>query len=103
MTDGMSSDSAGTLVLTDPGHDALQLLAPDGTLQTLIRDPRLRWPDGLSFGPCAPGAVSAEASCLYVTCSALHQVIGRTPGQIRRAGPYQVFRLRVPRAGYAGH
>ena len=105
MTDGMSSDAEGNLVLTDPGHDALQLLAPDGTLTTLIRDPRLRWPDGLSFGPCgAAGAnAAAPAECLYVTCSALHQVIGRTPGQIRRAGPYQVFRLRMPRAGYAGH
>jgi sugar lactone lactonase YvrE len=101
MTDGLSSDAAGTLILTDPGHDALQLLAPDGTLQTLIRDLRLRWPDGLSFGPCGKGP--GEASCLYVTCSALHQVIGRTPGQIRRAGPYQVFRLRMPRPGHAGH
>lgn len=104
MTDGMSSDTAGTLVLTDPGHDALQLLAPDGKLQTLVRDPRLRWPDGLSFGPCgAGGSAAGDASCLYVTCSALHFVIGRTPSQIRRAGPYQVFRLRTPRAGYAGH
>ncbi|HET9769176.1 MAG TPA: L-dopachrome tautomerase-related protein [Thermoanaerobaculia bacterium] len=101
MTDGMSSDADGNLVLTDPGHDALQLLAPDGTLTTLARDPRLRWPDGLSFGPC--GAASAGAECLYVTCSALHQVIGRTPGQIRRAGPYQVFQLRMPNPGYAGH
>ena len=112
MTDGMSSDAAGNLVLTDPGHDALQLLAPDGTLTTLIRDPRLRWPDGVSFGPCGAAATTsangatasaATADCLYVTCSALHQVIGRTPGQIRRAGPYQVFRLRMPRPGYAGH
>jgi sugar lactone lactonase YvrE len=101
MTDGMSADAAGNLVLTDPGHDALQLLAPDGTLTTLVRDPRLRWPDGLSFGPC--GATGGAADCLYITCSALHQVIGRTPGQIRRAGPYQVFRLRMPRPGYAGH
>jgi sugar lactone lactonase YvrE len=101
MTDGMSADAEGNLVLTDPGHDALQLLSPDGTLTTLVRDARLRWPDGLSFGPCDAAAASAE--CLYVTCSALHQVIGRTPGQIRQAGPYQVFRLRMPRAGYAGH
>src|SRR6185503_19867913 len=75
MTDGMSADAAGNLVLTDPGHDALQLLSPEGQLTTLVRDPRLRWPDGLSFGPCSapPGA----ADCIYVTCSALHQVIGR--------------------------
>ena len=101
MTDGMSADADGNLVLTDPGHDALQLLAPDGALTTLVRDPRLRWPDGLSFGPC--DATGSSAECLFVTCSALHQVIGRTPGQIRGAGPYQVFRLRMPRPGHAGH
>lgn len=101
MTDGMSSDAEGNLVLTDPGHDALQLLAPDGTLTTLIRDPRLRWPDGVSFGPCERGGAGAD--CLYVTCSALQRVIGRLPGQIRSAGPYQVFRLRMPHSGYAGH
>jgi sugar lactone lactonase YvrE len=111
MTDGLSIDLAGNLVATDFPHAALQLLSPRGELSTLVRDPRLRWPDGLSFGPCgdagagppaAAGAPAAPAHCLYVTCSALHQVIGRTPGQIRRAGPFQVYRLRMPEPGIAG-
>jgi len=38
------------------------LLAPDRTLRTLGKDPKLRWPDGLSFGP---------DGWLYVSCSAL--------------------------------
>ena len=102
---GYSPSDERTAVPPPPASgekDALQLLSPEGQLTTLVRDPRLRWPDGLSFGPC-DAATSAAADCLYVTCSALQLVIGRTPGQIRRAGPYQVYRLRRPRAGYAGH
>jgi hypothetical protein len=42
------------------------------------------------------------ANCLFVTCSALHEVIGRTPGQVRAAGPFGVYRLRMPFPGLAG-
>lgn len=94
MSDGLSSDSAGNVYLTDPEHSAVLRLGPDRLLTTLVRDERLRWPDGLSFGP---------HGWLYLTCSALHQVIGRTPGQVRSRAPFQVFRFR-PGAGAApGH
>ena len=102
MSDGLSTDLAGNVLLTDFPHDAIQLLAPDGSLRTLVRDPRLRWPDGLSFGP-DPASPKGPADWLYITASALHQVLGRTPGQIRTAGPYQLFRVRVPVPGIAGH
>jgi|CXWL01.1.fsa_nt_gi sugar lactone lactonase YvrE len=101
MTDGIAMDTAGNLVLTDFPHDALQLLAADGHLTTLLRDPRLRWPDGLSYGPGPDG--TGVADWLYVTSSALQRVIGRTPGQIRAAGPYHLFRIHMPAPGVAGH
>jgi sugar lactone lactonase YvrE len=85
MSDGLSTDTEGGIYVTDPEHSAVLRLAPDGTLTTLVKDARLRWPDGLSFGP---------DGWLYVTCSALHQVIGRTPGQVRRAAPFHVYRFR---------
>ena len=94
MSDGLSSDAAGNLYLTDPEHSALVRLGADGRLATLVRDPRLRWPDGLSFGP---------DGWLYVTCSALHQVIGRTPGQIRSSAPFHLFRFRPGAEAPAGH
>jgi sugar lactone lactonase YvrE len=94
MSDGLSSDAAGALYLTDPEHSALVRLGADGRLATLLRDPRLRWPDGLSFGP---------DGWLYVTCSALHQVIGRTPGQVRSSAPFHVFRFRPGAEAPAGH
>lgn len=94
MSDGITTDRAGNIYLSDLEHSAIVLLRPDRSLQTLVRDPRLRWPDGFSFGP---------DNWLYVSCSALHQVIGRLPGQIDAAGPYQIYRLRAPHGATPGH
>lgn len=94
MSDGIGIDLEDQIYLTDLEHSAIVRLRADGRLETLLRDDRLRWPDGLSFGP---------EGWLYVTCSALHQVIGRTPGQIRAAAPFQIYRFQPGAEGIAGH
>jgi sugar lactone lactonase YvrE len=94
MSDGIAIDSEGTVYLTDPEHSAIVALDPDRTLHTLVRDERLRWPDGLSFGP---------DGWLYVSCSALHQVILRDASEIRASAPYQIFRFRPGASGVPGH
>ena len=75
-------------------HSAIVSLRPDRSLETVIADPRLRWPDGFSFGP---------EGWLYVSCSALHQVIGRLPGQIADAGPFQIYRVWTGQTAWPGH
>jgi len=94
MSDGMSSDSDGGLYLTDPEHSSIVRVGPDHKLQTLVSTPTLRWPDGLSFGP---------DGWLYVTCSALHQVIGRLPSQVKEHAPFQIFRFKPGPSGVPGH
>ena len=89
MSDGIAIDSAGTLFLTDPEHSAILALGQDRALRTLVKDERLRWPDGLSLGP---------DGWLYVTCSALDRVILRGADEIRANAPYQIFRFK-PGAG----
>jgi sugar lactone lactonase YvrE len=94
MSDGITMDTAGNIYISDLEHSAVQRLNPRGELQTLIQSPKLRWPDGFSFGP---------DGWLYVTCSALHQIIGRPPSSVAKHAPYQIFRFRPGEDGVPGH
>ena len=94
LTDGLTSDDAGNLYLSDMEHSAIHRLAPDGSLETLLADERLRWPDGFSFGP---------DGYLYVTCSALQDVLFRSDEDVRRHSPYQVWRFRPGASAAPGH
>src|SRR5579885_3596266 len=85
LSDGATTDDAGNVYLTDPEHSALLVLGPDRRLRTLAKDPRLRWPDGLSFGP---------DGWLYVTCSALEYVLFTSAAGRRAHAPYQIWRLK---------
>ena len=66
----------------------------DGTLETLYKDKRLRWPDGFSFGP---------DGWLYVSASALQDVIAKPDRYIAEKGPYQLFKLKTDSTAYPGH
>jgi sugar lactone lactonase YvrE len=94
LTDGLTTDDEGNVYLSDMEHSAIHVVDRQGRLQTLVRDPRLRWPDGFSFGP---------DGWLYVTCSALQHVLFRSDEDIRRHAPYQIWRLRPGPAAAAGH
>lgn len=94
MSDGLTVDTAGNIYVSDLEHDAILLMRTDGSLQPLLQSPRLRWPDGFSFGP---------DGWLYVSCSALHQIIGQLPSSVTQHAPYQVFRLRPGYEGVPGH
>ncbi len=93
-SDGLSSDDAGNVYITDPEHSAVLTLGPDRQLKTLIKDPKLRWPDGLSFGP---------DGWLYVTCSSLQHVLFVAPGHQASHAPYHVFRFKPGATAAAGH
>jgi sugar lactone lactonase YvrE len=94
ISDGASTDDAGNVYLTDPEHSAVLAIGPERRLRTLVKDPALRWPDGLSFGP---------DGWLYLTCSALQDVLFVSTATMRTHAPFQVFRFRPGGSAAAGH
>lgn len=94
LSDGLTTDELDNVYLGDMEHSAILTIGPDRTLQTLIRDPRLRWPDGFSFGP---------DGWLYVTCSSLQDVLFVDSAHTRAKAPYQIYRFKPGPAGIPGH
>ncbi len=83
-TDGLWMDQQGNLYLTDVTNDAVTRLAPDGTLERVVEDTILQWPDTLSQGP--DGAI-------YVSASHINNSPPFNKGLSTRTQPYAVFKF----------
>ena len=97
LSDGSSTDLDGGIYITDMERSAVHRVDPEGALETIVRDPdRLRWPDGLCFGP---------DGWLYITASALQDYVGQAGVRrhVRAHAPYHVLRVRPGFAAPAGH
>ncbi len=73
-SDGMEFGPDGSLYFTAIEENAIKRRTPDGTMETVIQDDRLQWPDSLAIAP---------DGSFYVTTSRVH--LG--------SGPYQLFRF----------
>lgn len=93
LSDGLSIDVDGTVYVTDVEHNAVFAVGADRAPRTLLRSPRIRWPDALSFGP---------DGWLYVADSALAEVVLQSQEHIGAQGPYRIFRFRPGTEGIPG-
>lgn len=93
LSDGLSIDLEGNVYVTGVEHNAVFRVGRDRVPRTLVRSPRIRWPDALSFGP---------DGWLYVADSALSEVVFRPRSHIEAQAPYHIFRLRPGAAGVPG-
>lgn len=93
MSDGITIDWEDSVYVTDPEHDAIHRIDRRGDQVTLLRDDRLRWPDGIGFG---------RDGWIYVTCSALHEILLGGGEAVRRGAPYQLWRFRSGVLGEPG-
>jgi sugar lactone lactonase YvrE len=92
-SDGLSMDDAGNIYLTDVEHRGVAVLGTDRKLQTLIKDPRIRWADGLSFGP---------DGWLYIADSAIQDQLFKSKATIRKNSPYFLWRFKPGPVGTPG-
>jgi sugar lactone lactonase YvrE len=83
--DGLETDDAGRVYITNWEHNAIMRRLPDGTFETLVHDPRLLWPD----------TMSVARQHLYVTSNQLHRQAAYQNGQDLRRYPYALFRTPI--------
>ncbi len=84
LSDGILAAADGRIFVTDIEHGAVFAIDNEKRLQTIVRSPRIRWADGLAFGP---------DGWLYLADSALQDVVLRTRNYISSRGPYFIFRF----------
>lgn len=98
LSDGLSSDLDGNVYITDVENSTIARMTPDGELVTLVRDPRIRWADGISFGP---------DNTVYFTDSAISAYLTNTADPPSREvllehAPYHIFRFTNDIPGIPG-
>ncbi|WP_249522390.1 major royal jelly family protein [Modestobacter marinus] len=84
--DGLETDDAGNLYATAGEQNAILRRRPDGTMETVVHDPRLLWPDTMS--------VAADGH-LYVTANQLHRQARYSGGVDQRRYPYLLLRTPI--------
>ncbi len=92
VSDGASTDREGNHYFASVGHNAIDMLTKDGQLITLVSDPKICWPDALSFG---------GDNWLYIVANQLH----RAPAFNGVEGaqlPYLILRVWTGKVGVPG-
>ena len=84
--DGLESDAQGRVYLSDYEHDAIHRRNPDGSIDTIVHDPRVLWPDTLSL---------AVDRYLYFTVNQIERSPSFNGGHDLRQKPYVLFRVKV--------
>lgn len=86
-SDGLESDAAGRIYLSDPVTDSIERFDPKtGLIETLLHDPRLLWPDTMSL---------ASDGYLYVNANQLNRQASLHNGHDLRVKPYSMYRIKV--------
>lgn len=85
-SDGLESDAQNRIYLTNYEQNAIQRRLPNGTIELLVNDPRLLWPDTLAV---------ASDGFLYVIANQIHRQPNFHNGKDLRQKPYSLFRVRI--------
>lgn len=91
--DGLTIDNEGNIYLTGIEDGIIWKLGPDRKLTALAGHPKMRWPDGLSFGP---------GNTIYVADSDIPDVMMQSKAHMRSKAPYYLFRFPADGTAPAG-
>jgi len=84
-SDGMTIDASGNIYLTSVNGHEIGVIGKDKLYRPYIKDERLVWPDGMSFGP---------DGYIYVTINQLNRSAALNLGKEVGAKPYLVAKFR---------
>jgi sugar lactone lactonase YvrE len=91
--DGISIDSEDNIYVTDIANNAIGVIDKSREYRTYIEDPRLSWPDALSFGPDGR---------LYTVTNQLHRSAPLHGGEQTAMPPFYIFALEPLAPGVSG-
>lgn len=92
LSDGITLDRDGSVLVTDIEHGGIARLGLDGRLATLVRSPTVIWADGVSLAPDGTVVFTDSAIPAYI------DQLGRPPTQQRLVDhrPYHLYRFARP-------
>jgi sugar lactone lactonase YvrE len=85
--DGLWMDAQFRIYLSDITHTAVSRVLPDRTIERIVVDDRLQWPDTFTEGP---------DGTIYVTASHINNSATFNKGKSVRTRPYAVFSFTPP-------
>jgi hypothetical protein len=83
--DGITIDDANNIYVTSIEDGAIAVVDAAKNLKTLVTHPKMRWPDGLSFGP---------DGYVYVADSDIPDVMMKSKGHMKENAPYYLFKFK---------
>jgi sugar lactone lactonase YvrE len=87
LSDGIRVDSAQNVLVTDVDHNGIALVnGVTGERKTLLKDPRIRWADGLSLG---------GDGFWYLADSAIPHQMLQSKEHMAQNAPYYIFRFKA--------
>jgi len=86
VADGLEEDTDGRIYITDWEKQAITRRGTDGTIETIVKDDRLLWPDTLDMG---------RDGYLYILTNQLHRQPNYHGGKELRKPPYLLMRIKV--------
>jgi sugar lactone lactonase YvrE len=87
LSDGIRVDTVGNVYITDIEHQGITVVTPEGKTKTLLKDKKVRWADGLSFG--------GDGYC-YLADSDIPDQMLQSKSHIEANKPYHIFRFKPP-------